>query len=54
MWLDPATNLPLKRVLRPDAENDGFVFTETYSAFTFNPEVDARTFELPKEKGKGQ
>ncbi len=48
LWLDAKTNLPLKRVLRPAEGNDGATFTEIYSAFTLNPKLDAKLFELPK------
>jgi outer membrane lipoprotein-sorting protein len=47
LWLDARTLLPLKRVVAPEKEREGRI-TETYTEFTLNPQLDAKTFELPK------
>jgi outer membrane lipoprotein-sorting protein len=46
LWLDARTLLPLKRVIIPEAEDAQI--TETYTEFTLNPQLDAKTFELPR------
>jgi outer membrane lipoprotein-sorting protein len=47
LWLDAATNLPLKRVFTGKLKKE-FTYTEKYSEFTVNPKLDAKLFELPK------
>jgi outer membrane lipoprotein-sorting protein len=46
LWLDAKTLLPIKRVIIPEAED--VQVTETYTEFQLNPQLDAKTFELPK------
>jgi hypothetical protein len=46
LWLDAQTSLPLKRLIVP--EKDNVRITETYTEFSLDPKVEARTFELPK------
>jgi outer membrane lipoprotein-sorting protein len=48
LWLDARTLLPLKRVIIPEGMGEGTEITETYTEFTLNPQLDAKTFELPK------
>jgi outer membrane lipoprotein-sorting protein len=48
VWIDTATQLPLKRILRAGQGADSVTFTETYSAFAINPKLDPKLFELPK------
>jgi outer membrane lipoprotein-sorting protein len=49
LWLDARTLLPLKRVIVPEAKDaDRTQLTETYTEFTLDPQLDAKTFELPK------
>ena len=47
MWLDAATHLPVKLAVVGN-EGDWKSLTETYSEFTLDPEVDAKSFEAPK------
>jgi outer membrane lipoprotein-sorting protein len=49
VWLDPKTNLPIKRKLEPlnDAEK-GQGFVDTYTEFELNPTIEAKRFDLPK------
>jgi outer membrane lipoprotein-sorting protein len=55
VWIDTATNLPLKRTLRMDMNGGGpNEFTETYREFRLNPQLDARLFELPNAKGEAK
>jgi hypothetical protein len=32
----------------PEGKGEGTQITETYTEFTLNPQLDAKTFELPK------
>ena len=45
VWIDVATHLPLKRVVKQGDTN----LTVTYSEFKLNEKIDAAKFELPKE-----
>jgi outer membrane lipoprotein-sorting protein len=53
VWIDTATNLPLKRTLRTNLGGVG-MFTETYRDIRLNPPLDARLFELPNAKGEAK
>ena len=46
LWIDAKTLLPLRRsfVLK----NGGVRIVEAYDAFTLDPKIDTRAFELPK------
>lgn len=49
VWIDAKTKLPVKRILRPlaeDAKRGGYV--EETMTFTLNPKVDEKSFVLPK------
>jgi outer membrane lipoprotein-sorting protein len=46
LWLDASTGLPVKREIV--ADNGKAHITETYTEFNLNPQLDAKTFELPK------
>jgi outer membrane lipoprotein-sorting protein len=48
LWLDARTLLPLKRLIAPEGKGKEAQITETYTEFTLNPKLDAKTFELPK------
>jgi outer membrane lipoprotein-sorting protein len=49
VWLDPKTNLPLKRVLAIDkGGGDKITITETYTRLTLDEKIDTKKFELPK------
>jgi outer membrane lipoprotein-sorting protein len=48
LWLDAQTLLPLKRLIVPTRPVEEAQVTETYTEFTLNPQLDAKTFELPK------
>jgi hypothetical protein len=49
VWIDPKTDLPLKRVLEADKDGkQAFHVVETYSAFTVGGKLDAKLFEMPK------
>jgi outer membrane lipoprotein-sorting protein len=47
VWVDAATQLPLKRVFRADDKGARFTVTETYGGFAFGPKLDPGTFDLP-------
>jgi outer membrane lipoprotein-sorting protein len=47
MWLDAKTNLPVKMAMTGGRSGITDV-TETYSEFTIDGKVDAKSFELPK------
>jgi outer membrane lipoprotein-sorting protein len=49
VWLDPQTQLPLKRVVVGQAGGkETFRIIETYSEFTIDGKYDAKLFEIPK------
>jgi outer membrane lipoprotein-sorting protein len=48
LWLDARTLLPLKRMIVPEEKGKDTQITETYTEFTLNPKLYAKTFELPK------
>jgi hypothetical protein len=48
LWLDPETNLPLKRVFTGNPDGKKITFTETYESFALDPKIDAKLFELAK------
>lgn len=45
LWIDPALEVPLKRVLSPS----GVEWTETYSKVLLDPAVDPTAFRLPRD-----
>jgi outer membrane lipoprotein-sorting protein len=47
LWLDAETHLPA-RLAVTGATGDWKELTESYGEFTLDPEVDAKSFELPK------
>jgi outer membrane lipoprotein-sorting protein len=48
VWLDPNTNLPLKRVLTGKQEDERITVTETYTKMVLDKKFDEKKFELPK------
>jgi outer membrane lipoprotein-sorting protein len=48
VWIDTQTTLPVKRQLVILRGEDRWTFTEQYSRFEVNAQLDAKTFELPK------
>jgi outer membrane lipoprotein-sorting protein len=50
VWIDPQTQLPVKFALEGTAKAGGrsILITETYSNFTVDSKLDAKTFEIPK------
>jgi outer membrane lipoprotein-sorting protein len=48
LWVDAKTLLPLKRLIVPEAKAEDVQVTETYTELQLNPQLDAKTFELPK------
>ena len=49
LWIDLETHLPLKREMRGFHGREKMTFTEHYSDFKIDEEIDASKFELPKE-----
>jgi len=49
VWIDAKTLLPLKRVAALDQGGQMFRFTETYSAFAIDPNLDPKLFEIPND-----
>jgi outer membrane lipoprotein-sorting protein len=50
VWIDPKTNLPVKRVLTGVESGKNNTITETYSRIVIDGKVDEKEFELPKGK----
>jgi outer membrane lipoprotein-sorting protein len=48
VWLDTATNIPLKRLMTAPGQKGVFRVTETYPEILLNPKIDAKVFEIPK------
>jgi hypothetical protein len=48
MWLDAQTHLPVKLTMTMDELADISATTDTFSEFTVDAKVDAKSFELPK------
>jgi outer membrane lipoprotein-sorting protein len=48
VWLDPKTDLPLKRVLKGMQDGETMTITETYTDLTLDKKIEAKMFELPK------
>jgi outer membrane lipoprotein-sorting protein len=51
LWLDAKTNMPLKRQIKRNPDDKEGV-DEVYSELLLNPTLDAKLFELPKEKNE--
>jgi outer membrane lipoprotein-sorting protein len=48
LWLDPETNLPLKRQLLVGKGKAQFQLIENYADYRINENIDAKEFALPK------
>lgn len=48
VWIDPKTQLPLKRVVTVRTDTARITFTETYSKAVLDEEIDDKEFKLPK------
>jgi len=49
VWIDPKTQLPLKRVLTGTLDGKKMTITETYTKMEIDGKIDPKQFELPKE-----
>ena len=48
VWIDPKTQLPVKRVVRSEMDGQKYEVTETYTDVKVNQKIDEKRFELPK------
>jgi outer membrane lipoprotein-sorting protein len=48
LWLDPESNLPLKRQISPAKGKVQFQLIENYTNYRINENIDAKEFALPK------
>jgi hypothetical protein len=48
VWIDMATDLPVKREMSVDENGKNFRAVERFTAFDLNPTTDLKTFQLPK------
>jgi len=48
VWVDPKTNLPVKRVVEINEMGQSMKLTETIKTFKVDEKVDEKVFELPK------
>lgn len=48
LWIDPATNLPLMRMLLDESKSHRLVVTEVYSDFALDQKIDESQFVLPE------
>jgi hypothetical protein len=48
VWIDMATDLPVKREMSVDENGKTFRAVERFTAFDLNPTTDLKTFQLPK------
>jgi outer membrane lipoprotein-sorting protein len=48
VWIDPQTQLPLKRSIEVKEGRETRVFVETYTSLTMDAKLDTKLFEVPK------
>ena len=48
VWLDPKTNLPLKRTITGDPGGQKMTISETYDKVALDEKIDEKKFEVPK------
>ncbi len=48
LWIDPKTNLPVKRITMLRVAKDQGVYSETFGAIKLNEKIDPKTFAIPK------
>ncbi|MBO0698375.1 MAG: hypothetical protein J2P46_08280 [Zavarzinella sp.] len=48
VWIDPETNLPVRRRMSVPVGDQADTYTATHTKFELNPKLDDKLFELPK------